>query len=147
MMRRWRRSRSTRAIDRRRPDANVPAMLRQLTRVLMAVAVAFVFTGQVEAAAAHCARLAALSEVTLEAMPAMESEPCHEHKAADAASKPAGKKTPDRSRCECVAVLTACASPVAAEASTRLEAYAWASPEAVTFASFDPAPDLRPPRA
>jgi len=126
-------------------------MLSRLTRIAMAMAVAFVFTGQVEAAANHCARLAALSEAPVEALPAMtpamEAAPCHDQAAAEASSMPAQKHMPDKSRCECVAVLTACASPVAAEASSRMEAYAWAQPEAVTFASFDPSPDLRPPRA
>jgi hypothetical protein len=126
-------------------------MLARLTRIALAMAVAFVFTGQVEAAANHCARLAALAQMpagTMQSMtPAIERAPCHEQAAAEASSKPVEKQTPDESRCECLAVLTACASPVAAEAKARMEAYVWASPEAVTFASFVSVPDLRPPRA
>ena len=41
-------------------------MLSKLTRILLAICTAFVFTGQMEAAAQHCARLAlaAAEEIT-----------------------------------------------------------------------------------
>lgn len=68
-------------------------MLSAFSRIMLALAMAFVFTGQMEAAAAHCAKLAQ-DEVV---------------------------------------------EPIAP--------YGWLLPEAASFASIDPAPGLRPPRA
>lgn len=45
-------------IDRRGGRHEVAAMPSRLTRILLALVTAFVFTGQMEAAAEHCARLA-----------------------------------------------------------------------------------------
>ena len=56
-----------------------------------------------------------------------------------------GAKSPDR--CECIAVLTCYVAIAEATASSHIEPYAWALPEAVTFASVEPSPGLRPPRA
>jgi hypothetical protein len=129
-------------------------MVQRLIRILLAMAVALVFTGQVEAASRHCARLAATASAAAHGMPTMEmgSLPCHDAQASQATTElanepPAHKPTGDASRCECVAVLTACAMPIAANAATRMESYEWAPPVAVTFASLSPAPNLRPPRS
>jgi hypothetical protein len=124
-------------------------MLNRLARVFLALATALVFTGQVEAAASHCARLAAVTEATAVLVKA-DLPSCHEN-AADA--EPASKTespaplSPAKDRCECVAVLMTCASVAMAGASAHIEPYAWMRPEAVAFASVEPAPDLRPPRA
>lgn len=115
--------------------------------MLLALATAFVFTGQMEAAASHCARLASLNEAAVEPVKA-ETSSCHGHETATVVkTKPPAHHSPLKDRCECVAVLMACASVAAADASTNIEPYAWARPEAVTFASIEPSPDWRPPRA
>lgn len=120
-------------------------MTQRLIRMFLALAVAFVFTGRMEAAAAHCARQAHADDV---AAPAAETAPCHG--LGVAADKPAQQpKHHDKSgdRCECLAVLKACAGLVAGTASAHIEPYEWARPEAIAFASTEPLPDLRPPRA
>jgi hypothetical protein len=121
-------------------------MTQRLIRVFLALAVAFVFTGRMEAAAAHCARLAHADDA---AAPAPETAPCHGSNAAEA-DKPAPQpKHHDKSTdpCECLAVLKACTVVVAATASVHIEPYKWVRPEAIAFASTEPSPALRPPRA
>lgn len=126
-------------------------MLAKLTRIVLAFATAFVFTGQMEAAAQHCARLALASEAALHQAKA-ETPPCHETQDAAATShhatphhQPTNHPQPDH--CECIAALKMCASLAAATASAHIEPYAWAQPQAVAFVSTQPAPDWRPPRA
>jgi len=80
-------------------------MLSRLSRILLALVTAFVFTGQVEAAAEHCARLAEQAAIVA-AAEAAEAAPCHETGAAfttahgNHATAPGGhadhSKTPDR---------------------------------------------------
>ncbi len=114
-------------------------MIERLIRIALALAVAFVFTARMEAAAEHCARLAQ------EQASVADAPPCHGMKEA---AKPEPKPhSPAAEHCECVAVLKACTAIATAPASTRLEPYAWARPEAVAFASIEPSPGLRPPRA
>jgi hypothetical protein len=125
-------------------------MTQRLIRVFLALAVAFVFTGRMEAAAQHCARLIAAGSAAQQADLAVDADatPCHGMDEAQPAKAhhPAPHK-PITDKCECVAVLKACTPIVEAAASTRIEPYAWAKPEAVAFVSVEPAPDLRPPRA
>ncbi len=121
-------------------------MLNRLSRILLALVTAFVFTGQMEAAAAHCARLVAANEAAT-APVQTETPPCHGDQATTAPAHHAPAHKPAKDRCECVAVLTACEGVATATASSRIEPYAWARPEAATFASNEPLPDLRPPRA
>lgn len=116
-------------------------------RLCLALAVALVFTGRMEAAAAHCARIAA-TDVAAPADP--EAMPCHG--ADEAAQETAGRhsapqQTPATDTCECIAVLKACSAVVAASASARIKPYEWVRPESVAFISIEPAPALRPPRA
>lgn len=121
-------------------------MLSKLTRILLAICTAFVFTGQMEAAAEHCARLALAAEH--EAAKA-DAPTCHD-------SQPAAEaKTPHHSthtkapadHCECIAALKMCADIPAAFASHHIEPYAWLTAATAAFASTKPAPDWRPPRA
>lgn len=128
-------------------------MLAKLTRIVLAIATAFVFTGQMEAAAQHCARLALASEAALHPVKA-EAAPCHDvqetaqampHHAAPHHAPSHQHPTPDH--CECIAALKMCATLLAATASSHIEPYAWALPQATAFASTRPAPDWRPPRA
>ena len=129
-------------------------MLSRLSRILLALVTAFVFTGQVEAAAEHCARLAEQAAIVA-AAEAAEAAPCHETGAAVAtahgnhATAPGGdadhSKTPDR--CECIAALKGCADLDASLSSAKIEPYAWLVPVNVAFASTQPEPDWRPPRA
>ena len=56
-----------------------------------------------------------------------------------------GSKSPDR--CECIAVLTCYVAVTEATASSHIEPYAWTRPETIPFASIEPSPGLRPPRA
>lgn len=131
-------------------------MLSRLTRIMLALVTAFVFTGQVEAATQHCARLveqAAIAAAVVEAEQA--APPCHETKAAvtavhhDHSAKTdlhtRHSKSPDR--CECIAALKGCADLEAAASTTRIEPYAWLLPARAAFASTKPEPDWRPPRA
>ncbi len=129
-------------------------MLEKLTRILLALVTAFVFTGQMEAAAEHCARLA--EQAALEA-PAQASD-CHETQKAVAAAHhgmahgdpghPAGEPSPETpDSCECVAALKLCMDFVGSTASARVAPYAWLVAGEASFASSQPDPDLRPPRA
>jgi hypothetical protein len=130
-------------------------MLNRLTRILLALVTAFVFTGQMEAAAAHCARLA--HEAAQSAVVATEAAPCHEtagatavshHQPAhhgNAADHPGPTHTPDH--CQCVAALNGWTVFAGPQASAMVAPYAWLAPTAVQFASSEPDPDLRPPRA
>jgi len=132
-------------------------MIERLIRIALAFAVAFVFAGRMEAAAQHCARLAlelvAPGAAEAEA-PKAEATPCHGgHEMAMTAEAPA--KAPSKAqhhnksgeRCDCVGVLKTFAEVGAAMRSAHIEPYEWSRPEAVTFASVEPAPALRPPRA
>lgn len=141
-------------IDRRNGRHNLAGMFPRLTRIMLALVTAFVFTGQVEAAAQHCARLA--EQVTLvAAAETEEAAPCHATQSAvvaahgDHAAAPdhhaEHSKSPDR--CECIAALKGCADLEAAAATTKIEPYAWLLPARAAFASTKPEPDWRPPRA
>ena len=134
-------------------------MLNRLSRILLALVTAFVFSGQMEAAAEHCARLA---QEAAQAVEAVEAAPCHEAAGAAAMShgQPAHHGTaphhsggvqsgstqaPDH--CECVAALNGWTAFQGPLASSMVAPYAWLTPAAVQFASNEPDPDLRPPRA
>ncbi len=119
-------------------------MFGRFIRIMLAIATAFVLTAQVEAAAQHCARLA---HATVEPVKA-DTPPCHTMQKADTATDhPAPHKQPAQERCECIAVLSECSPVVTAGGSSRMEPYAWMEAGAETFASTDPSPALRPPRA
>lgn len=130
-------------------------MLNRLSRILLALLTAFVFSGQMEAAAEHCARLA--HEAAMAAEPADEAAACHENASVAATSheQPAhhGKvahhtgKTHAPDHCECVAALNGWTAFTGPQASTMVAPYAWLAPTAVEFSSSEPDPDLRPPRA
>jgi hypothetical protein len=120
-------------------------MTQRLIRIVLALAVAFVFTGRMEAAAEHCLKLAA-QEAGAQPVAAAEAGPCHgAHMAAPA--KPMHRHGKSGAKCECMAVLTGFAPTGDAAASVQIEPYAWTRPETVSFASIEPAPDWRPPRA
>jgi hypothetical protein len=151
-----------RVIDRRDGRTNLVGMLARLTRIMMALVTAFVFTGQMEAAAQHCARLAKAAAIVAVAEP--DAPPCHEsqaaashmhaamgHAASHAMSHDSGSpqhsghaKTP---HCECIAALTGWVGLAGATKSGLVEVYAWLTPQQTAFASNEPSPDLRPPRA
>ena len=122
-------------------------MLSAFTRIMLALAMAFVFTGQMEAAAAHCAKLAQDAA----AEPVAPSEPdCHGMTDTTPAHHLASQQSPDipaPDHCDCIAALKVCAAPASAPGSARIAPYDWLPPEAAAFASIDPAPGLRPPRA
>lgn len=128
-------------------------MLSRLTRIMLALVTAFVFTGQVEAATQHCARLVEQAAIAAEADEA--APPCHDAQpaVANAHSDHTAKtdlhtqhsKSPDR--CECIAALKGCADLETASSATKIEPYAWLMPARATFASNQTEPDWRPPRA
>jgi hypothetical protein len=128
-------------------------MSQRLIRVFLALAVAFVFTGRMEAAAQHCAQLIVASEAAEPVVVASEeAAPCHGMDKGMDEVQPAkthhpAPHTPLPGKCECVAVLKACTPVIEATASSRIEPYAWVRPATVVFASVEPAPALRPPRA
>jgi hypothetical protein len=122
-------------------------MIERLIRVGLALAVAFVFTGRMEAATAHCARVVAQEQ----AVAPHDAMPCHGMD--DAASAPEqashhpAKHNPAQNQCECIAVLAGFTSFAPSVASAHIEPYEWLQPQAAVFASVEPSPGLRPPRA
>ena len=133
-------------------------MVRRLTRILLAFCTAFVFTGQMEAAAEHCARLALAAEhATHEAAlqhhsdhhaaetTAATTPDCHDSQSAAPTHSTHTKAPADH--CECIAALKICTQLPAAFASHAITPYAWLEAAAPYFASTQPAPDWRPPRA
>jgi hypothetical protein len=127
-------------------------MIERLIRLSLAFVVAFVFAGRMEAAAAHCARLAQAEAAAVEAPAAEEASPCHGEEMATETPAPQHHGKPahhDKSgdRCECVGVLKGSADVAAASGSSHIEPYELARPQAAVFASIEPSPGLRPPRA
>ncbi len=123
-------------------------MLSKLTRILLAICTAFVFTGQMEAAAEHCARLALAAEhESVAQQHHADTPPCHDSKpAAETAHHSTHSKQP-ADHCECIAALKICTSLPAAEASHAIAPYAWLTAANTALHSTEPAPDWRPPRA
>jgi len=124
-------------------------MIERLIRIGLALAVAFVFTGRMEAATAHCAKLAAAEQAI--AATQHEATPCHgmdEAKSApEQASHHPAQHNPAQSQCECIAVLAGFAALAPSLSSAHIEPYAWMRPQGIAFASVEPSPGLRPPRA
>jgi hypothetical protein len=131
-------------------------MIERLIRIALAFAVAFVFTGRMEAAAAHCVWLAqeGFAPAVESRARATESQndetmACHGgHEMAQKAETPAKARHHGKTgeRCDCVGVLKAFDEVGGAARSAHIEPYEWARPEAAAFASIEPAPALRPPR-
>ena len=130
-------------------------MIERLIRICLALAVAFVFTGRMEAATAHCARLVA-EEQAVVAPPhhaQAEAAPCHGRGEAAPASEEASHPAkhhpvhhnPAQSQCECIAALAGFTSFAPSVKSAHIEPYEWLRPEAAAFASVEPSPGLRPP--
>jgi hypothetical protein len=145
-------------IDSRGGRQEVEGMLSKMTRILLALVTAFVFTGQMEAAAEHCARLAHAAQTVVPAD--QTAPPCHEAAAAAASTHGQASKVttshhqpahdpsgPATEHCECVAALNGFTNISGALASSHVVPYAWLPPEAAGFVSSRPDPDLRPPRA
>ena len=147
-------------------------MSRRLFHFLLAVAVAFVFTGRMEAAANHCRSVAEAMGMSADpsdmaTMPGMAD--CHgaehlsdkhlsdkhpgaklpgdEHPGAESTGGAHKVPGPAGEPCDCLALLMAdCPVIGAAKASARIEPFEWdrAGPE--TFASLERAPEAPPPR-
>lgn len=127
-------------------------MLSKLTRILLALVTAFVFTGRMEAAAEHCTRL--LEQAAAKA--GAEAPPCHDTQAADTmpdgeeshgASHDDGKSAKDATGgCECTAALKICMDIEGSTVSVRIEPHAWLAPGDARLDSSQLDPDLRPPR-
>ncbi len=132
-------------------------MFQALSRIMLALAMAITFAGQMEAAASHCAQLARTQAVTADALAAdtaAETPDCHGmadaspvHHAPAHHTAPQQPDAPAPDHCECIAALKVCASPATLPGSTRIAPYAWLTAADATFASIAPAPALRPPRA
>ncbi|HEX5006849.1 MAG TPA: hypothetical protein VFV70_07030 [Hyphomonadaceae bacterium] len=134
-------------------------MIERLIRLGLALAVAFVFTGRMEAATAHCARLVAEEQAVVEPRDVAEpgAMPCHGMDEAAPASEPASsdqpaqhhpaKHSPVQGKCECVAVLAGFTSFAPWVASAHIEPYEWMRPQGAAFLSIESSPGLRPPRA
>jgi hypothetical protein len=128
-------------------------MIERLIRIGLALAVAFVFTGRMEAATAHCARVVAEEQAIAEpergAQP--EAMSCHGMDEAAPALEQTrhhpAKHNPAQNQCECIAVLAGFTSFAPSVASAHIEPYEWMRPQAAAFASVEPSPGLRPPRA
>jgi hypothetical protein len=127
-------------------------MSRRLFHFLLAIAVAFVFTGRMEAAATHCRGVAAAMGMSADpsdmaAMPGManchgaEHERGHGHGHEKKAPEPAGEP------CDCLALLIAdCPVIGAASASARIEPFVWDRSGPDAFASLERVPEAPPPR-
>lgn len=122
-------------------------------RIFLALCVAFVFTGRMEAAASHCAKLAA--ESMADAQPA---EPCHDAAGQDTGSQDmAGhhmaKPEPSRSMgdpagpCECIAMIKAFSELPAIQLAKHEVPFRWQAPVAVAFVSVVADVEGPPPRA
>src|SRR5262249_27937080 len=117
------------------------------------LAVAFVFTGRMEAATAHCARVVAEEQAAAEPQHGAQPEAMSCHDMDEAAPAPEqthhqpAKHNPAKNQCECVAVLAGFTTFAPSISSTHIEPYEWVRPEAAVFASVEPSPGLRPPRA
>jgi hypothetical protein len=126
-------------------------MSRRLFHFLLAVVIAFVFTGRMEAAASHCRSLAAPAEaagmdmadmIGMANMDMAAMPDCH------GAEQPAQRHAPANDPCECLALLTADFPVVeTARKSTRIAPFVWQAPAAAAIISFDRAPDGPPPKA
>ena len=105
-------------------------MLARLTRILLALVTAFVFTGQMEAAAQHCAKLiaATLRPGRLSRLPQRQANALPAT-ACDDAPHRQDRIIPRRSKppptCECIAALTACCRRRAHGGDRAIEPYAW----------------------
>lgn len=147
-------------------------MSSRLFRFMLALVIAFVFAGRMEAAAAHCrSQLAAASigparSMTDANMPNMDmpnmgvDDMGVDDMDMDDMDMPAMAvgDCPDHmapkaghpaktSPCDCLALLIATPIEHAPELSVSMVAFRWQRPAEVTFASIAPAPDLRPPKA
>ncbi|MEP7209362.1 MAG: hypothetical protein ABI740_00875 [Alphaproteobacteria bacterium] len=124
-------------------------MSRRLFHFLLAVVVAFVFTGRMEAAASHCRGLAAstniaMGDMDMSVMPGMNMPTMPDCHGADHSSK---THSPANEPCECLALLTADFPVIeTARRASRLVHFTWEAPEAIRFASLEAAPDHPPPR-
>jgi hypothetical protein len=128
-------------------------MIERLIRLGLALAVAFVFTGRMEAATAHCARIVAEEQAIAE--PSHDGQhkaaPCHGmQEVAPPSPEPAphhpAPHDPAQSQCECIAVLVGFAPIASPVGSASIEPYEWMRPQAAVFASIVSSPGLRPPR-
>jgi hypothetical protein len=118
-------------------------MSRRLFHFLLAVVVAFVFTGRMEAAASHCRGLAAPTDMAsdMAGMDMSAMPDCH------GSDNPAKTHSPANDPCECLALLTADFPVIeTARKSARIAPFVWRAPVAMAVTSFDRAPDGRPPR-
>jgi hypothetical protein len=132
-------------------------MLAKLTRIVLAFVTALAFSAQLQSASAHCARLAMAAQAAAVAAPAAaetETPDCHGMAEAGApAEQPAphhpapADHTQPVDHCECLAALKVFVDVPMAQASQHIEPYAWALPGSALFASVEPAPALKPPRA
>jgi hypothetical protein len=124
-------------------------MSRRLFHFVLAVVVAFVFTGRMEAAASHCRGLVAPTDMAtnmanmdmvgadMSAMP-----DCH------GADHPGKTHSPANDPCECLALLTAdCPTIATPRVSVRIAPFNWERPTPMAITSFDRAPDEHPPKA
>jgi hypothetical protein len=130
-------------------------MIERLIRIGVALAVAFVFTGRMEAAAAHCARLAVEKQAVIEPQNDTQHDatPCHgmseaaapEHGSRHPAEHHPAQNKPAQNQCECIAVLAGFTSFAPSVTSAHMAPYEWLRPKATAFASVEPSPGLRPP--
>jgi len=126
-------------------------MFQALTRIMLALAMAITFAGQMEAAAAHCAQLAQQEAGAAEPEPdchGMSQDAVTTHHAGNHhAPAPDSPDAPAPDHCECIAALKVCATPAALPGAARIAPYAWLVAADAEFASLDTSPGLRPPRA
>jgi hypothetical protein len=133
-------------------------MLSRLTRICLALVTVLVFTGQIEAAAQHCARLAEAAAIIEVAEP--DTPPCHDSQGDAVGMHPGmshaqdAPESPEQSgtaksppHCDCIAALTGWVDIAGATTTTQVEDYVWLVSVDAIFASSEPDPDLRPPRA
>lgn len=126
-------------------------MLNRLASLMLALATALVFSGRMEAAAEHCARLAATEAAHQHEAPPAEPD-CHgmaEDAAAPSHHAPAHHTPtqPAPDHCECIAGLKGCMELATPRASARIAPYAWVEARGISFVSTEPSPGFRPPRA
>jgi hypothetical protein len=123
-------------------------MSRRLFHFVLAVVVAFVFTGRMEAAASHCRGLVAPAAAAMSDMPGMDGMDISAMPDCHGAEHPGKSHSPASDPCECLALLTADFPAIQTpHRSARLAPFIWQAPVATAVRSFDRAPDGPPPKS
>ncbi len=125
-----------------------------LGRLLLAICVAFVFAGRMEAATSHCARLvegqsvAASQPASVSPVgPVADASPCHDMAGnAAMADAPAPAKSAPAAPCDCIAMIKACSPQPTLMPAVHDAPWLWAAPADLELDSLIRDVEGKPPR-